>query len=162
MAAEGPDRAAVRHDENGLAGVRAGDPLDGRDDALGELLARLAVVADLARLPAREAVREALVDLGAGEPRPRADVDLAERRVLDDREAEPLADDLRRLARPLEVARVDRGDAVVRQALRELGCLRRPVSLSGGSAWPCQRPMRFQSVSPWRARRMRVAGTGVG
>src|SRR5512134_3265980 len=32
----------------------------------------------------------------------------------------------------------------------------RPRSVSGRSAWPCQRPARFQSLSPWRARRIVV------
>ncbi len=31
-----------------------------------------------------------------------------------------------------------------------------PSSFSGWSLWPCQRPARFQSVSPWRASRMVV------
>jgi 3-oxoacyl-[acyl-carrier protein] reductase len=123
MASESPYCAPVRHDEDGLAGVHAGDPLDGPDDSFGELIACLAVVADLARPPAREPVREALGDLVAGESGPRADVDLAERRVLDDREVEALGHDPRRRARPLQVARVDRRDALVGQALRETGCL---------------------------------------
>ena len=82
MAAERPDRASVRHDEDGFARMRMGDALDGADHPLGQFLACLSVVADLARLPAREPVGEALGDLVAGEPRPRADVDLAERCVL--------------------------------------------------------------------------------
>ena len=55
----------MRHDHDRLALVRRGDPLDGLDDALGELLARLSVVADLAPLPAREALREPRFDLDA-------------------------------------------------------------------------------------------------
>ena len=37
----------------------------------------------------------------------------------------------------------------------------RPVSFSGGSAQPCQRPSRFQSVSPCRARRIVVTAATV-
>ena len=77
VAAERADRAAVGHDQDRLAVVRCGDPLDRRDDPLGQLLARLAVVPDLASEPAREALREPLADLVAGQARPGADVDLA-------------------------------------------------------------------------------------
>ena len=32
----------------------------------------------------------------------------------------------------------------------------RPRSVSGGSAWPCQRPSAFHSDCPWRIRSTRV------
>ena len=69
------------------------------------------------------------------------------------------ADDVRRLARP----RRGRSSRPRRCRRRRAGPQARlpvadRVSLSGGSAWPCQRPMRFQSVSPWRARRMSGRG----
>ena len=120
MAAERPDRAPVRHHEHGFVGMRVGNPLDGRDDAVGQLLPRLAVVADLTVAPAREAVGVPLLHLGTREPRPRADVDLAEGGVLDDGKAEAVTDDPRRLARSLEVARVHRGQAVAGELLRKL------------------------------------------
>jgi hypothetical protein len=46
-------------------------------------------------------------------------VDLSEARVDVDRAAEPRGDDLRGLARPAEVARVDRGHLLPRELVRE-------------------------------------------
>ena len=73
--------------QHALALVQRGDPLHCRDDPVGELLARLTVVSDLAVLPPGKALGEPLLDLGSRQPRPRADVDLAERRVEHDGEA---------------------------------------------------------------------------
>ena len=47
----------MRHGDDRLPGVCPCDALDCGDDTLCELFARLAVVADLARLPPREAIR---------------------------------------------------------------------------------------------------------
>lgn len=115
-----PDHASVGDDEDRVAGVGVGDPLDGRDHARGELLAGLAVVPDLTGFPVRKPLRESLGDLVAREPRPRADVDLPQRRILDDLDPELGAHDRRRLARPPEVARVDRDDVTAAQAPAEL------------------------------------------
>ena len=68
----GADRAAVRDDEQSRPAMTrraAGAAL--RRPALVELLPRLAVVTDLAVLPAREPLGEPLGDLRACEPRPR-------------------------------------------------------------------------------------------
>jgi hypothetical protein len=60
-----------------------------------------------------------------------------------------LGEDLRRLERPAEIGRVDGVERERTQLVGEPPGLRaRPVSFNGGSAQPCQRPSRFQSVSP--------------
>jgi 3-oxoacyl-[acyl-carrier protein] reductase len=115
-----PDHAPVRDDEDGIAGMGMGDSLDRRDHAGGELLASLPVVPDLTGLPARVSLWKALGDLAAREPRPRADVDLAQLRILDDLDPELGAHDRRRVACPPEVARVDGGDVLAFQAPAEL------------------------------------------
>jgi hypothetical protein len=120
MASERADGAAVRHDEHRLTGVRLGDPLDRGDDSLGQLLARLAVVADLTCAPPREALGESRLHLRPGEARPGADVDLSKPCILDYREPEPIADHPCGLARPLEVARVEGSHPVTCELFREL------------------------------------------
>src|SRR6476619_4392843 len=124
--AERSDRAAVGDHEDVLVGMCPGDPLDGPDDALRELLPRLAVVPDVAGEPPGEALGIALPDLLAGQPRPRPDVDFAQRTVLGDLQSEPLRDDSRRLARPPEVAGVHRSDPIVVELRGE--CRRLPTS----------------------------------
>ena len=96
--------------------MRARDPLDRREHARQVLLARLAVRAARRRESAPRL-------LGAGEPRPRADVDLAQARVGDHRHAVRRGDDLGRLVRAPEVARVDRVERRLAQLLRELARL---------------------------------------
>ena len=110
----------MRDGENRVAGMRGGDPLDGADDPLRQLLPRLPVVADVTAEPARISLGEALLDLGSREAGPRADVDLAQPRILDHGEPEPVGDDVCRLARSHEVARVDRGDPVAGEPVRKL------------------------------------------
>ena len=73
----------------GSPGWRAA--ISGVASPLRELLPRLAVVADLSLEPSGVTLRESLLDLCPGQARPRADVDLAERRILDDGEPEPSA-----------------------------------------------------------------------
>src|SRR5207344_3456634 len=114
---------AVRDHEHVVARMPCRDLQRRPHCSLRELLARLAVVADLAAEPAGIALRESLLYLGAGQARPGADVDLAERRVLDDREVEPPTDRACRLARTDEIARVDGDDPVAREPVRELGGL---------------------------------------
>jgi 3-oxoacyl-[acyl-carrier protein] reductase len=116
---ERADRAAVRHEHHRVTVVRRRDPLDRRDDAVGQLLARLAVVPDLAGQPPGKAFGIQLLHLGARQPGPGADVDLAQPRVLDDGEPEALADDPSRLAGTDEVARVDGPHTVTGQLLGE-------------------------------------------
>ena len=55
-----------------------------------------------------------------------------------------------------EVARVDASSRSSASSLASSSACARPCSFSGGSAWPWKRPSRFQSVSPWRARRIVV------
>jgi hypothetical protein len=97
-------RGAVRgfqarklHDDDPALRMPFDDPLHGAEHPLAVGLARLALVGDLQSL-----VR--------GEPFPRAPVLLAQVGIDVDRESEPLAEDLRRLARAAEVARVERVD----------------------------------------------------
>ena len=110
---------------------------------------------------ARRSPRESAPRSRRRQPRPLADVDLAQRGVDDDREAEARADDLRRLARPREVAGRPRRSAPGEPTRASSRACARPVSFSGGSAWPCQRRSRFQSVSPCRARRSVVTPANV-
>ena len=77
----------------------------------------------------------------------------------DDRQARVAArDDLGRLARPREVARVDGVERLAASRSASARACARPSSFSGGSACPCQRRSRFQSVSPCRTRRDRRHG----
>src|SRR3954453_628751 len=78
---EGARRAngpPVGHDHGPAARVRDGYPPERGDDALCELLVRLARLPAVASLaPGERAVGEALLDLGPGQALPFADVDLA-------------------------------------------------------------------------------------
>ena len=65
------------HGQNGRVRMPGADLQQSGDDARSEVVVRLAVVPAVTALePAREAGREALLDLGASEPRPGPDVDL--------------------------------------------------------------------------------------
>ena len=89
--------------------VSPGDADHGSDHSLGHLLVGLAVVpARDALPPARDSLREALLRLGAGQARPRADVHLAQLRKLGHLEPLRPRDLGGRVGRPLQVARVDR------------------------------------------------------
>ena len=122
--AQRADRAAVRDDQHvrrpgGRAAIR-----QRRADAARVSCSRVSPSWPISPAePAGIALREPLLDLGAREARPRADVDLAERRIFDDLEAEPVADDARRLARTDEIARVDGVDPVAGEPSGELGGL---------------------------------------
>ena len=112
-----PRRARiVRDDQDATPEVRPRDALHGRMDTLAVLLARLAV--------GPVAVREPLLELGAREPGPGADVDLAQTGIRDHRHLVRCGDDLRRLVRPPQVARVDGVEGCRAQLLRELARLR--------------------------------------
>ena len=89
-------------------------------------------------------------------PSKRAEAALAQAGVGRDRHAGDAADGLRRLVRARQVARVDRGERLVGERLRQPLGLPAPVSLSGTSSWPWMRVSTFQAVSPWRIARMRV------
>ena len=92
---------------------------------------------------------------------PRSRTSLAQARIEAHLEAERLRQDLCGLARPAQVARVDGVDGAVEGAGERRACSR-PRSLRRVSAWPCQRPSRFQSVSPCRASRIVVTATRLG
>jgi 3-oxoacyl-[acyl-carrier protein] reductase len=110
----------VRDEDDGLAGVGRRDALDRSDNALGQLLARLSVVPDLAAEPARKTLWETLAHVVARQPRPRADIDLTQPGVLDHGEPETVADHPRGLARPAKIARVHGRDPVSGKLLGEL------------------------------------------
>ena len=110
--------------------------------------------------PARVGVRETLGDLVAGQPRPGADVDLAQR--LDGLDVE-----FRGARATISAVSCARRSGLVytrampspaRASASSADCLR-PSSFSGGSACPWNRFSRFQSVSPWRARMSVVTRT---
>ena len=112
-------RAAVRDDQDLLVGVVVSDSPDRVDDAQAVVRVRLAVVAALPVSEARPALGVALLDLVRGEPFPRADVDLTERRLDLDHEVVRLRDDLGRLPRAAEIARIHGGERPVGELLGE-------------------------------------------
>ena len=133
-------------DEHASVGMARCDFAEGARDSLGVVLVRLAVP----RAP---------VDLRFRQPLPRADVDLAQPGLSLDGEAEARAHDLGRLRGAAQIARVDGVDRLSGEAAPQAApACARPVSFSGGSAWPWYRSSRFHSVSPWRARRSIVTG----
>ncbi len=106
---QGADRASVRDDECPPPLVSPRDAEHGSDHSFGHLLVGLAVVpAREALPPARDSLREALLRLGAGQPRPRADVHLAQLRKLGHLEPLRPRDLGGRVGRTLQVARVHR------------------------------------------------------
>ena len=146
--AHGADGPAMRHGDHCLPGVCPCDALDCGDDTICELLARLAVVADLARLPAREAIREPCLDLARVSPdQEPTSISRSSGSSTTSRPSRS-ATTSAPCTRAPEVARVDGDDAVSREPLGQLLAWRRPRPLSGGSACPCKRPSRFHSVSP--------------
>src|SRR5437660_7330302 len=86
------------------------DPADGAEDPLG---------VGVRRLPVPDAPSELL----ARQPRPGADVDLAQIRIGRDRDAETRAGDLRGLVGAAKVARVDRLEALAGETHRQLARL---------------------------------------
>jgi 3-oxoacyl-[acyl-carrier protein] reductase len=110
----------VGDDEDAAAGMCVRDPPDAAEDARRHLLVGLAVCpAWPAVEPARIGRWEALARLLAREARPRPDVDLPQRRQLQNLEAFRLGDHCSRLAGAPQVARVDGVEIDVRQALRQ-------------------------------------------
>ena len=84
-----------------------GDLQEAGDDARAEVVVRLAVVPAVAPLePAGEARGKARLDLGASEPRPGTDIDLHEGCIRDGGEPECGAENLGRLTRSPERARI--------------------------------------------------------
>lgn len=118
MAPKSPQRATVGDDEDPFAAVPLRDSLQCCDDPGAVLLAGLAV---MALVP-----REALVDLRARQPRPGADIDLAESAVDHHGNAVRPRDDDGSLVCPPQVARVDGVEGIGGQAARELACLSAP------------------------------------
>src|SRR5829696_1836322 len=122
---KGPDRAAVSDDDDAAAGVRVRDPLERGQDSRPELVVCLASCPTRLTGPPRSVrAGERGLDLVACQPLPAPDVDLAELAERRHRDLEPLAQDLRRLARAHEVARVDRVGDRPGELRRELACLR--------------------------------------
>src|SRR5258708_760024 len=114
-------------DANALAGMSRGDLAQARDDARVEVVVRLTLLpAPAALVPVASSLGKALFDLRPRKALPLADVDLAQRRVRQDRDAEARADDLRRLAGAGEVARVDRVDSLAGELVRERARLLAP------------------------------------
>jgi hypothetical protein len=72
-----PNHAAVRDYEDGLVRMVVRDRLDRADDPPGQVVARLAVVSDVASEPARLPRGKPLAHLVSRQTRPGADVDLA-------------------------------------------------------------------------------------
>ena len=109
----------MRDDEHAIVRMKSAQIEERGNDALGELLVRLAV------LPAGSpgdvrSIWKARPDLVHGHPLPVADVDLAERLQLLCLEPETSGDDVRSLNRAPERARVDGGQSFVAKAVREL------------------------------------------
>ena len=101
-------------------GCSRDDPPHCCDDPLAELVLRLAGLPAVPRLvPRLSPIRVALLDLRPGEALPLADVDLAQLAQRDNVGAEARRDDLRCLARPREVARVDELDRLAGELGRE-------------------------------------------
>ena len=103
----------MRHDEDALVLVPGGDRGDGSHDAFSHCLPGLAVVL----LPG-----ETLLDFGASQTGPGADVDLAQSRLAPQWDVAAGVDDLGGLGRPPEVARINR---VQLQPLERAGQLAR-------------------------------------
>src|SRR5256885_2162941 len=99
MPPERVQRSAVRDHEDSVTRVLPRNPLDGCEHAGEVILARLSVVVGR--------TGEAFLDLGSGEARPRADVDLPQARLANHRDAVGDGDDLRRLPRTPKIAGVE-------------------------------------------------------
>lgn len=108
------DRAAVGDDEDGVAAVALDGLVEERADASREGVERLRVrrAGALSELPLRELLGEPLLDLRRGQSFPGAEGALAQAFVCAHFASELSRDDLRRLARTGEIARVDDVDAV--------------------------------------------------
>ena len=97
-----------------------GELAQGGQDPLAHLLVGLAVLpAGPAVEPAAELLGKARLDLGAGQPLPGADIDLAERLHREGGELVPGCNRLRRLQGAAECARVDGGDRLTGEGGRE-------------------------------------------
>ena len=97
-----------------------GDPSECPDDAIRHRLDRLASLPAGEALPTTAgAVRKPLRDLRVRQTRPFADVDLPQRRLELDLQAEPPSDDLRRFPGPEEVGAVQRFERPSCERLRD-------------------------------------------
>ena len=112
---ERSERAPVRDDEDTLAGMCVRDPLDRRENPGEVLLSSFAVVV----LRSWKALR----DLCSGEARPRPDIHLPQTGVRDHGHAVRCRNDLGRLVRAPQVARVDGVEPHRRESLGELARL---------------------------------------
>ena len=110
-----PDRAPVGDHENLLTRVEAKHICEERAHPGEEVLEGLGVVCPgaLAFAPAPVRIGEALLDLSGRQSFPRSEAPLAQPRIDSDLEAQRRRDDVRRLARPGQVTRVDHVDAAV-------------------------------------------------
>jgi len=133
-----PDRAAVRDHQHGLVRVpfehvpeEGGDPRTKGVERLGIVGTR-----PFARQPPPVRLREGGFDLGGGHALPGAEGALAQARIEADRQAELTCQDLRRLLRARQVARVD--DVDVTQLTRKATRLLAPevVQVRVGMALP--------------------------
>jgi 3-oxoacyl-[acyl-carrier protein] reductase len=107
---DAPERASMADHKDALVGVGAGDFVNRRDDPSAVGVVRLAVP----RPPVELVLRQAL---------PGPDVDLAQPWIDLEWQTEKARDDLARLARSPQVARVHRGDRLAPQRLGELAGL---------------------------------------
>jgi len=121
-------RAAVGDDEHAPAGMAFRDAPQRPQHPLLVCLRRLAHELDP-------------VALDAGQTLPGSPVLLAQARVDDHAQPEPHADDLRRLARPGEIARVDRVELFLRQLLGELPSLPSAEVAEGAVGVPLETPV---------------------
>src|SRR2546430_1265548 len=117
----GADRPAVRDADDSLAFVAGREVAERSDHALAHLLVGLPVLpAPSVIEPALELLGEALLDLGPRQRLPGSHVDLAEAVDWLRGQAARRSDDLRRLERPPQRARIDRGHLLAGERFREL------------------------------------------
>lgn len=106
---DNPNRAAVPDNEDGLVRVALGHFVDESGDPGPERVERLGILRTraFAGEPAGKCLAEFRLDLRHGQPFPRSERALAKARLQVDVEALRSGDDLGRLPRACEIARVD-------------------------------------------------------